>query len=118
MIASKTIVKLFPLYLEDMNFLKTSKILSALFHKMCLNFQMLRNYRVGRLALRSAGGMQRRQEMVPLGRTSKPETKYKIGQHFIHNQMNYRGLILFSIPHQRYVYDQETKDYSIHEEVI
>lgn len=60
----------------------------------------------------------RKREFVPLGRSVKAIESYKLGQHFIHNQLNYRGLILFSIPHERYVYDVETKDYTIHDEVL
>ena len=77
---------------------------------------MLRNNRFGKQNVVRQLGFKKRQELVKLGGISKPEN-YKIGQHFIHNQVNYRGMILFSIPHQRYIYDQENKDYNIHEEV-
>jgi len=61
---------------------------------------------------------RKQQEYLPLGRAVRRDGNYKLGQHFIHDQLNYRGLVLFPIPHQRYVFDQEAKDYTITDEAI
>ena len=78
---------------------------------------MFKLSRIRHRIVRNASYSKNRQEWIPLGRTSKSLSQYELGQHFIHNQLNYRGLILVPIPHEKYVYDSTKKDYNISVEV-
>lgn len=78
---------------------------------------MLKLSRIRPILRRRASYSKTRHDWIPLGRTCKSVNTYELGQHFLHNQLNYRGLILVPIPHEKYVYDSTKKDYNISVEV-
>ena len=78
-----------------------------------VEFRMLRMIRTSR---RTLGGI-RTAEYVPLGKLGNVSKEYGLGQHFIHNQLNYRGLVLFPIPQEKYIFNSETKRYDLSKEV-
>ena len=38
-------------------------------------------------------------------------SEFKIGQHFIHSNLNYRGVVLFPVKEDIYIYNEKTRDY-------
>ncbi|CAG5091369.1 Oidioi.mRNA.OKI2018_I69.PAR.g13011.t1.cds [Oikopleura dioica] len=54
---------------------------------------------------------------VQLGKKTEASNSYSVGQHFLHDKLNYRGLVLFEIPHSRYTYDEKSQDYVLNDEV-
>ena len=38
-------------------------------------------------------------------------SEFKIGQHFIHSTLNYRGVVLFPVNEDIYIYNEKTRDY-------
>jgi len=50
---------------------------------------------------------------VPIGQVQKlvEGSEFKIGQHFIHSNLNYRGVVLFPVKEDIYIYNEKTRDY-------
>jgi len=50
---------------------------------------------------------------VPIGHVQKlgEGSEFKIGQHFIHSNLNYRGVVLFPVKEDIYIYNEKTRDY-------
>lgn len=50
---------------------------------------------------------------VPIGHVQKlgESDEFKIGQNFIHSNLNYRGVVLFPVKEHIYIYNEKTRDY-------
>lgn len=50
---------------------------------------------------------------VPIGHVQKlgESSEFKIGQHFIHSNLNYRGVVLFPVKEDIYIFNEKTRDY-------